>query len=295
MTSESHVPTYTHNTDEKDLYPRLKRCPPYYVSPTRRRGLHDWPDCPRRSPEPTKHHSAPSSPYHRKCVSVPSQVPLDVFKGAPQLEHSSPAHLASLGSRSESVPDLRPPFVVRRVEESLIGERNFCGRPVSAGAEKHEVGGGGVDGDAGGGHGLEKVGVAGAGRRLVMDELDMAECTCKPVTFSPVLGRKLTPISSAATASTLPLRGYGIGTSSHTPSPTPQCRGSPYAGSEGRGRGRRGDGELVSKYLVSPSGGGGSGGRWRYGGNGGALAHSIEQKIERLKRECCECLVSLIT
>ena len=123
---------------------RLRDLSPCHITKGRRKGPHEWTDCPNRSPdrlftspEPGpqnrtpdrfQSHSAPhspvpslrlpSSPYHQKCVTVPHQF----------LHEDLAAARAT--DRSLTTPrntDSRPPFVVRRLDESLMEKRNFCG------------------------------------------------------------------------------------------------------------------------------------------------------------------------
>ena len=107
----------------------------------RLKGPHDWPDCPNRSPDhsyrsPERHRRSPenvrsrsvplspipslrlpSSPYHQKCVTVPDRV---------LSENLSSGHISRSPVKAGNL-DARPPFVVRRIDESLVGKRNFCG------------------------------------------------------------------------------------------------------------------------------------------------------------------------
>lgn len=99
-----------------------------YFSPCRR---HNWADCPRRSiktimpseahsvpPSPLRRRSRSYSPYHRNCV--PDTATMTVVSGGDHTRQGDHA-------MSKSMPDLRPRFVVRRADERLISERNFCG------------------------------------------------------------------------------------------------------------------------------------------------------------------------
>jgi len=116
---------------------------PYHITKGRLKGPHEWRECPNRSPdrsfttspEPTRQqhrtpdrfqsHSVPhspipslrlpSSPYHQRCVTVP-----------PHRFVNDDVSSVCATSRSPK-PETRPPFVVRRPNESLMEKRNFCG------------------------------------------------------------------------------------------------------------------------------------------------------------------------
>lgn len=251
------------------------------MSPTRLRGPHDWTQCPRRSPEPiSRTRSAPSSPGprphspahtsshpHLRGATLPNQVPLDVLRGTKQLERMDP----TLCSPSKSVPDARPPFVVRHADDSLLGERNFCGKPINGSnkvyyAERHK----GISGGSGlrSGRGDERV---KTGTRFISGETGIPT-SCSEIKYSPKLGQRSPCVSPTPKSTPSSLRQSALGPRvGHTHSP----HGSPQWG--------RSD-DLVTKYLETPPGDRGCG----YG----SLAEAIEDKIERLKRECCECLVS---
>lgn len=116
---------------------------PMYVCLSSRVGPHSWRDCPRRqSPEKqlltvsTVHrsHSAPGSPsssriwglqdcscsvsYHHKSATLPNQVPPDALI----LKTADPAL-----TPCKTIPELRPPFVVRHADPRMLERRDFCG------------------------------------------------------------------------------------------------------------------------------------------------------------------------
>lgn len=245
------------------------------MSPTRLLGPHDWQDCPRRSPEPARTCSAPTSPSlhkHRSLpsflpnrytpTSIPNQVPLDVLTSARQLEHMDPALVPAPDFTSKSVPDLRPPFVVRHVDNSLLSERNFCGATTFMPLKvKHEQ----VSVERHGGE--TKKGFVDKGADESAMEIDF-ESSPKNAQGSP---RMSSP-------------------SNRRSSPRERRAGSPHSPVPTRSLhlGRRED--LVSKYLVTSRSEKSRQSKHEFG----LLARTIEEKIERLKQECCECLVSLV-
>ena len=75
-----------------------------------------------------KHARASTSPLHRqheRATTVPNQIPLDRLE-AVHLDCGHP-DLTPRQYRPQSAPDLRPPFVVPRPDPKLLSKRNFCG------------------------------------------------------------------------------------------------------------------------------------------------------------------------
>ena len=116
---------------------------PTYRSPTVGLGPHEWEACPRRSPKRVRSHSLPSSPaprakvskcsqsFHQRATTVPNRVPLDRLE-AVHLDCGDP----DLTPGHYTAPYLRPPFVVGRPDPKLISKRNFCGE-VGVAAIRH--------------------------------------------------------------------------------------------------------------------------------------------------------------
>lgn len=194
-----------------------------------------------------------------------------MLTGTNQLERMDPV----LCSPSKSVPDTRPPFVVRHADDSLLSERNFCGKPVGASnkvyfAEKHSSGGdSGLRTDGG----VVWVKAVPGVKFTEGGTGDSASAR-----NSPRLGQRSPCVSPSPKTTPLSLRRSALQGSRADRAHSPAPHGSPHWA------GRRED--LVTKYLDTPSGDC----RREFG----SLAQTIEEKIERLKRECCECLVCKI-
>ena len=123
---------------------------PSYRSPTVGVGPHEWQNCPRRSPKRVRSRSLPSSPaprtkfpkqapspLHRqreRATTVPNQIPLDRLE-AVHLDCGHP-DLTPRELRPQDAADFRPPFVVRHPDPKLISKRNFCGE-VGVSAVRH--------------------------------------------------------------------------------------------------------------------------------------------------------------
>lgn len=104
---------------------------PLYRTVTSDVGLHPWETCPRRKREipmarssPALHRFSPSSETKKRSNEVQplrNLVPVDDLR----LEHTDPTLYPC--SPSKVVSDLRPPFVVRHVDPSVLSRRDFCG------------------------------------------------------------------------------------------------------------------------------------------------------------------------
>ena len=292
---------------------------PYYVSISKRTGPHDWPECPRRSPEPLKAASVPNSPMFgqyrrrsgtpqraatrtpspqraartpspqraartpspqramrtpqrtpspchsspcRKCVSIPNKIPLHVLTAAPRLERMDPAlvprnYTCSLDDLHDPCDKrdqhpLRPPFVIRHVDDSLMGKRNFCGAPFPPIRKKRRK--------------KKKKEFCFE----VVPETRSPVCTPEPdYGYSP---------QSQSPCQICKNRGYG---QSQSPCQICKNRGHGQSQSPCQICKYRGHGQSQSPCQICKNRG------------HGISFKDIEERIERLKRECCECLVSL--
>ena len=92
-----------------------------FQSTTAKLGPHQWVECPRRSPKRQRSLSAPSSPVRRvKRANSENIQPLSA-------DFDDFLALSDLEDPQEEVMDTRPPFVVRRIDQHLMGRRDFCG------------------------------------------------------------------------------------------------------------------------------------------------------------------------
>lgn len=168
----------------------------------------------------------------------------------------------ALRPAKKSMLGVRPPFVVRHVDESWLNRRDFCGtsltRPVGV-REGFQLSG--CAEEAGG-----KQSRVGTNDEVLMNKGNLLGEGQRSVT---------------------PDRGKPLGVLRGSPSPgrrrkfphqseSPMARSAPCVGEMGRAR------DVVSRYLPRaepehcPK---------------SSLAGTIEERIERLKRECCEFLV----
>ena len=92
-----------------------------FQSTTAKLGPHQWVEYPRRSPKRQRSLSAPSSPVRRaKRANSENIRPLSA-------DFDDFLALLDLEDPQEEVMDTRPPFVVRRIDQHLMGRRDFCG------------------------------------------------------------------------------------------------------------------------------------------------------------------------
>ncbi len=92
-----------------------------FQSTTAKLGPHQWVECPRRSPKRQRSLSAPSLPVRRvKRANSENIQPLSA-------DFDDFLALSDLEDPQEEVMDTRPPFVVRRIDQHLMGRRDFCG------------------------------------------------------------------------------------------------------------------------------------------------------------------------
>ena len=301
----------------------------YYETLSARVGPHGWEECPRRSPgrrRRNRSNSAPNSPQpdrrtkpkvsHRgRAFTLPNSVPLEALG----MESLDPA----LAPRNpDSIPDPRPPFVVRHSDPKLLSKRDFCGS-----------------------HGVtvaRHYGTAPSGRPLAPEELETAggtpelrEPLYQNETPSPRADTTTTPPPTTEDESTPPqlqaptggysdptppeTRGRYLNDTSHIAPSSSKLSGSlksastggtcgsssrPYAslshssyrlppksssfslGSRGppRSDGVRGSRrDVVSKYLLSRPG------NRRLGVQ--SPSRLIEEKLQRVMEECCQCRV----
>ena len=299
-----------------------------YKTLSARVGPHGWEECPRRSPERRRRKrssSAPSSPkldrrtqsktsHHSRALTLPNSVPLEAL----DLETLDPV----LAPRNpNSIPDTRPPFVVRHTDPKLLSKRDFCGRHRATVARHH--------------------GAMSAGRPLTPDDLETAGGTVelreplylnetpspradgtsiplptteddstplqspsdyRDPTLPEMLGTYLNETSRVAPSSS---KLSGSLKSASTGGHTCTCggRSRPYAahgsyrlppksssvslGSRSPPRLNRVRGshrDMVSKYLLSQPG------NRRLGVQ--SPSKLIEEKLHRVLEECCQCRVS---
>ena len=115
--------------------------PLYYRTVTSDIGLHPWQKCPRRKHERLVARSAPSvnsSPLwfeHKRraneTLPLPNLTPVDGLR----LERTDPALYPC--SPPTTIPDLRPPFVVRHADPSVLSRRDFCGASSPPSVVRH--------------------------------------------------------------------------------------------------------------------------------------------------------------
>lgn len=91
-----------------------------YQSTTAKLGPHQWEACPRRSPKRQRSLSSPSSPARRVKPSNFENI-------RPQSADFDDLLALSDLDDSEIIMEPRPPFVVRHIDPHLMGRRNFCG------------------------------------------------------------------------------------------------------------------------------------------------------------------------
>ncbi len=245
----------------------------FYRSTTANIGPHQWETCPRRSPKPQRSISAPNSPAKR-TKHTENYRPLSADFDDDLLA------LSDL-DEPQTETDTRPPFVVRHADPHLMGRWNFCGcsrakNTNAAGSEigpkrsilrKHEV----LDDSE-----------SFPGYQLLNESLPMSSKDYVPTSHS---GRISTPLTSI-------------------PSPTKnrsQLFTTPRAGDfssydELPSYCSPGKKELMAKYLYGGRSSVGKGvcrpGNVRPGVDNPGRA--IEERIERLKAECCNCRVCAI-
>ena len=293
---------------------------PSYRSSTVGVGPHEWQNCPRRSPKRVRSRSLPSSPapttkfpkqapsplHHQQATTVPNQIPLDRLE-AVHLDCGHP-DLSPRQYRPQSAPDLRPPFVVRHPDPKLISKRNFCGE-VGVMAVRH------FPPSLSDPTPPRTLTSAGAGRQLSpapptaamtttsgmpywslredvssddelsivtdsesdIDNSDSHRPSPGPVRYTksnPTTPVKNKPQSSRGVPSLSSTSGKYVSVSTHSSTVRSSKRH--------RYHGRR---ELVSKYLVERSD------NLRKDGEA-SPSRVIVDKIQRLRDECCACLVS---
>ena len=290
-----------------------------YQSPTVGVGPHEWQNCPRRSPKRVRSRSLPSSPaprakfpkqapsplHRQRATTVPNQIPLDRL-GAVHLDCGHP-DLAPRQYRPQSAPDLRPPFVVRHPDPKLISKRNFCGE-VGVLAERHfppspinpTV--------------PRTLTSAGAGRQSSPapptatmattsgmpywtedtssdDELHIVTDSESDVDDNVSHGPLPAPMRHTKSNPTTPVKNKpqssrgipSLSSTSRKHASTSAHSSTVRSSKRQRYHGRR---ELVSKYLMERSGSA------RRDGEAASPSRVIVDKIQRLRDECCACLVS---
>ena len=187
-------------------------------------------------------------------------VPLSVLKNTKALQQIDPA----LHPTSKGLSDVRPPFVVRHVDESWLSKRDFCGTSLTRPVGVRE--------------GLpSSVGVEGVGgkRNKVITSDEVLLNQGGPLgrgqrSITPERGEPLSGVRSP------PFPGRRREFPRRSESPMARSAPMPCMGSRGRGR------DVVSHYLprAEPE-----------LDHKSSLAGTIEERIERLKKECCEFLV----
>ena len=254
-----------------------------YQSLSSKVGPHKWQACPRRSPKRVRSYSAPNSPAHRvtfKHSRVSENDPLTVS----DLSHEEPQ-------------DARPPFVVRHPDPQLLEKRDFCGcsdlsyhRQRSPGVGEDlsgvEHGSGDIELDIGDcTRGSLKAGVELVRDLPVYlnDNLRMSNEDYNPSGQSFSNGRLSSRLQTPRKDfSILPNAAY---TTLPTSRPHPVSSRIFDSASRSSEKAQRGKKELLSKYLVTQPG------NMRRGMD--SPRKLIEEKIERLKEECCDCKVRI--
>ena len=176
--------------------------------------------------------------------------------------------------------DSRPPFVIRRVDDSLLQRRNFCGtipyRPSVVSKD------------------------AGRGPDLVIHfGKDKGVCSSSSDDFLLESGKRgyrfrgdRSPTRSQPYTSRLDYTSSNLSLKSVLKSPNSQRRSprtTPYPSHTSSIQYHTSSKDLLSKYLVTDSG---NRRPWRCDVCQPCPRKRIEEKIERLKQECSECLVS---
>ena len=104
-----------------------------FQSTTAKLGPHQWVECPRRSPKRQRSLSAPSLPVRRaKFANSENILPLSA-------DVDGLLAVSDLEDPQEEVMDTRPPFVVRHIDEHLMGRWDFCGCSRSKSIESGQV------------------------------------------------------------------------------------------------------------------------------------------------------------
>jgi hypothetical protein len=313
-------------SDDEGILSTSRLTTPSYRSPTVGVGPHEWKNCPRRSPKRVRSHSLPSSPaprtkfpkqvasplHRQRATTVPNQVPLDRLE-AVHLDCGHP-DLAPRQYRPQSAPDLQPPFVVPHPDPKLISKRNFCGE-VGVTAVRHFP-----PSLPNPTRTLTSASAAGPGRQSSPapptatmattsgmpywsrsrdtsdDELHISTDSESDVDTNDSRDSSPAPMRHTRSNPTTPVknkpqssRGVPSLSSTSGKHASMSARSLRSNSSYSRVRGRRYHGrrELVSKYLAERSG------SPRRDGEA-SPSRVIVDKIQRLRNECCACLVSAI-
>ena len=306
-------------SDEKGILSTSHPTTPSYRCQTVGVGPHEWQNCPRRSPKRVRSRSLPNSPaprakfpkqapsplHRERATTVPNQIPLDRLQ-AVHLDCSHP-DLTPRQYRPQSAPDLRPPFVVRHPDPKLISKRNFCGE-VGVTAVRH------FPPSPPNPTPTQTLTSAGAGRQSSPapptatmattsgmpywsedksdDELQIVTDSESDIDTNDSRDPSPAPMRHTRSNPTTPVknkpqssRGVPSLSSTSRKHASMSARSSTVRSSKRhRYHGRR---ELVSKYLVERSG------SVRRDGEA-SPSRVIVDKIQRLRDECCACLVSAI-
>ena len=303
---------------DDNILPSSRPTTPSYRSLTVGIGPHKWQNCPRRSPKRRRSRSLPCSrapwakcskqadpsPLHRqRATTVPNQIPLDRLE-AVHLDCGHP-DLAPRSYQPLSGPALRPPFTVGRPDPKLMSKRNFCGE-IGVTAVRH------VTLSSPNPTTLRTLTFTGAGRRSLTPPRPAAAATMATASGMPPFWRE----DSADELSDGSDSDSDGDNDSSGPSPSPvrharsnlttplsnkpqSSRGAPSSSFSSRkyglvstrsplrsGKRYCGRKELISKYLVERSAG-------RRKAGEGSPSKVIVDKIQRLRDECCACLVSM--
>ena len=314
------------SNDDRGIPLTSRPTTPSYRSPTVGVGPHEWQNCPRRSPKRVRSRSLPSSPaprakfpkqvpsplnlHRQRATTVPNQIPLDRLE-AVHLDCGHP-DLAPRQYQPQSAPALRPPFIVPRPDPKLISKRNFCGE-VGVTAVRHFLPSLPNPTPT---RTLTSVGAVGLGtqrqsspappptatmattsemphwsRDTSDDELRITTDSESDIDSNDSRDRSPTPVRHTRSNPTTPVKNKpqstrGIPSLSSTSGKhaSMSARSSTTVRSSNSRRRRK----LVSKYLTERS----DSARGRDGE--ASPSRVIVDKIERLRNECCACLVSAI-
>ena len=313
--------------DDRGILSTSRPTTPSYRSPTVGVGPHEWQNCPRRSPKRIRSRSLPSSPaprakfpkkvpsplnlHRQRATTVPNQIPVDHLE-AVHLDCGHP-DLAPRRYRPQSAPDLRPPFIVPRPDPKLISKRNFCGE-VGATAVRHfppslpnltptrtltSTSAAGRQKQSSPAPPTATMatisGMPHWSRDMSDNELRITTDSESDVDSDDSRDQSPTPVRHTRSNPTTPVKNKpqssrGVPSLSSTSGKHVSMSARSVKSSNSR-RGRRYHGrrELVSKYLTERSGSASA----RRDGEA-SPSRVIVNKIQRLRNECCACLVSAI-
>lgn len=298
------VPSFSHHEQVRDQpnsafshsHHRSQTGQHHYRSLSAQVGPHPWPACPQRSPSRERSDSAsrlsskpsaqcvrqrPLSPHHHSCTA--DRVTLDALNIDalnPALLHQQGVSPGKLNSPHKLRPpaDVRPPFVVRHADPRLLERREFCGHSYSTASQRDS------------GSSLQQ---ADEAPNICVGEVDSA-MKGGVIHSRDVAKNALSSASTEGSAVDASQRAHEFyPLVPQPPPPPPPAAAASHPDHTTPVQLARTHSDLVSKYLVSDSGSLQSS-RTNNGGDGrgGSAFQLIEEKLVRLRQECCACRVS---